>query len=225
MPTITERVLALIVLVLVGPLLAALSLGIALGGQSPLFLQERVGYKGQLFRIFKFRTIPDGGWDKAEQQARGSFVARLRLAVFKRISAVLRATGLDELPQFGNILLGDMQLIGPRPLVYDDFIALPQPRLARCVVPPGITGLAQINGGQTLDPVSKLALDLYIIEHLSFRMVAKIVFRTVCRILGFTSAIAKASETDLTLAMRHMYLSHHQAIPVSVERNLERRVA
>lgn len=221
-PTVTERGLALIVLVLVGPALTALALVILMGGQHPLFLQERVGYKGRLFRIFKLRTIPNGGWEEAERQARNNRIARLQLAVFRRISAVLRATGLDELPQFANILLGDMQFIGPRPLVYEDFMALPEQRLERCIVPPGITGLAQINGGQSLDPVSKLALDLYIIEHLSFRIVVKIVFRTICRILGFTSAIEKASEVDVALATRHVY---NQAIPVKVETNPERRMA
>ncbi|MFZ5965212.1 sugar transferase [Thalassococcus sp. BH17M4-6] len=203
-PTIGERTLALYVLIATSPVLILLALFIAFGGQNPIFCQDRVGFMGRLFSIYKFRTIPDEGWKAAERRACESRVAAIRLFIFKRVSAVLRSTGLDELPQFANIVKGDMQIIGPRPLIVDDFIALPERRLERCAVPPGITGLAQINGGQHLDPTSKLALDLYVIDHQSFGIVCKIVTRTVLRIVRGTSATAEASAHDLKLARHHM---------------------
>lgn len=201
---IADRVFALIVLAAVSPILIILGLLISLGGQRPLFLQERIGYAGKPFLIFKFRTIPDGGWDVAEREAGKSRAARLRLTLFRKVSRTLRSTGLDELPQFANVLRGDMQIIGPRPLVFDDFIALPEGRMERCAVPPGITGFAQINGGQDLDASSKLALDLYVIDHLSFGMTARIVWRTIIRIVRGAAATANANARDLAHARTHM---------------------
>ncbi len=199
-----DKLFALCVLVIVSPVLLAMWALILLGGQRPIFLQERIGLAGRPFQIFKFCTIPDGGWDRAKRAAGASGIASLRLALFKKVSRILRSTGLDELPQFANILKGDMQIIGPRPLIFDDFIALPEGRMDRCAVPPGITGFAQINGGQDLDSASKLALDIYVIDHLSFGMTARIVLRTIFRIICGTSATASANDRDLSRAQRHL---------------------
>ncbi len=203
-PSVCDRVFALTIVVLASPLLAILSLLILLGGQRPLFFQERVGYKGKIFCIYKFRTMPDEGWDVARKCAESSALARGQLAIFVYVSVMLRKTGLDELPQFANILKGDMQVIGPRPLMEGDFMALPERRLERCDVLPGITGLAQINGGQELDSESKLALDLYLIKKPSLGVSIKIVTRTILRILGFASATATISDMDLELARRNL---------------------
>ncbi|ARE40281.1 Lipid carrier : UDP-N-acetylgalactosaminyltransferase [Rhodovulum sp. P5] len=186
------------------PLMSSIALVSILGGQKPIFFQKRVGQYGRDFCIFKFRTIPDGGWQLAELKATHSRVARIRLGLFGKISAILRATGLDELPQFVNIMRGDMRLIGPRPLMREDFMALPEARAARCAVPPGITGLAQVNGGQDLDPASKLALDIYFIDHASFAMTAEIVARTFCRLTGITIAISSTNQCDLAKAMQNL---------------------
>lgn len=199
-----DKLFALSVLVIVFPVLAVWWALILLGGQSPIFLQERIGLAGRPFQIFKFRTIPDGGWGKAERAAGSSRMSGLRLTLFKKISSVLRSTGLDELPQFANVLKGDMQIIGPRPLVIDDFTALPEGRMERCAVPPGITGFAQINGGQDLDSASKLALDIYVIDHLSFGMTARIVWRTIVRIVRGTAATANANARDLSRAQEYL---------------------
>lgn len=207
-----DRAFAFVVLTLFSPLMIALTLLIAFGGERPFFLQERVGYKGRTFRILKFRTIPKKGWKSAEEQAETSLLARAQLAIFKAVSAVLRKRGIDELPQFANILRGDMQVLGPRPLMREDFDALPARRLERCDVLPGITGLAQINGGQELDPESKLALDLYQIKNLSAGVSTKIVLRTIMRLLGFSSATAKIDMPDLDCALREMGLVDEDAM-------------
>lgn len=201
---IFDRLFALSVLVIVFPVLASIWVLISLGGQRPIFLQERIGCAGACFLIFKFRTIPDDGWDETERAAGDSWIAGLRLTLFKKVSRVLRSTGLDELPQFANVVKGDMQIIGPRPLMFDDFVALPEGRMERCAVPPGITGFAQINGGQNLDSASKLALDIYVIDHLSISMTLRIVWRTIVRIVRGTAATANANAHDLALAQKHL---------------------
>ena len=201
---LAERFLALVALVILAPVLFLFASALALCGEDPIFRQSRVGYLGRDFNILKFRTIPEGGWDHATARARISWLARWRLALFRQVSAMMRATGLDELPQFLNILRGEMRLIGPRPLTREDFMAFPAHRFARCAVPPGITGLAQVNGGQALDPESKLALDIYYIEHASLRLVAEIFVRSFCRVTGITAAVAHTSESHLAKAMEHL---------------------
>ncbi len=220
-----DKFFALSVLVIVSPVLAIVWALIMLGGQRPIFLQERIGLAGKPFQIFKFCTIPDGGWDKAE---RAGGIAGLRLTLFKRVSRILRTTGLDELPQFANVLKGDMQIIGPRPLIFDDFIALPEGRMERCTVPPGITGFAQINGGQDLDSASKLALDIYVIDHLSFGMMIRIVWRTIIRIARGTAATASANAHDLSRAQKHLASRSRkqpEAVRVALDRTLTRPAA
>lgn len=201
---LAERVLAFVLLVILAPVLFLFALALWLCGENPIFRQSRVGRHGRDFDILKFRTIPAGGWEAARLRAARSRWAAGRLAVFGRISAVMRATGLDELPQFVNILRGEMRLIGPRPLTREDFMAFPAHRFARCAVPPGITGLAQVNGGQALDPHAKLALDLYFIKHASFRLVLEIFLRSACRISGITAAVMHTSESHLGRAMEHL---------------------
>lgn len=207
--SIFDKLFALSVLVIISPVLSVIWALILLGGQRPIFLQERIGLAGRPFQIFKFRTIPDDGWNKAEHAVEGSRIAGLRLALFTRISRILRSTGLDELPQFANVLKGDMQIIGPRPLMANDFIALPEGRMERCAVPPGITGFAQINGGQNLDSASKLALDIYVIDHLSFGLKVRIVWRTIIRIVRGTAATASANARDLSRARKHLASRSH----------------
>lgn len=201
---LADRFLALLALIILAPVLLLFAAALALCGEDPIFKQSRVGYLGRDFNILKFRTIPEGGWDHAAARAATSWRLRWQLALFRQISMMMRATGLDELPQFLNILRGDMRLIGPRPLTREDFMAFPPHRFARCAVPPGITGLAQVNGGQALDPESKLALDIYYIEHASMRLVAEIFVRSFCRVTGLTAAVAHTSESHLAKAMEHL---------------------
>ena len=83
---------------------------------------------------------------------------------------MLRTTGIDELPQLWNIVCGEMRFIKPRPLTPQGYAALPESRSLRCRSQPGLTGLAQVNGGQALDPALKLALDLYLIDRRSLSL-------------------------------------------------------
>ena len=187
-----DRLFAAAVLVLLAPLLLAIAAAIRLSSPGPVFFsQPRLGLNGRRFRLLKFRSM----------QVHSEDPGRLTQATRDdpRITSVgrfLRRTSLDELPQFFNVLMGDMSVVGPRPhaLVHND---LYKDKLAmymqRHRVKPGITGWAQINGyrGET-DTDDKMArrveFDLYYLRHWSFRMDLKIVAWTALR--GWTGGNA-----------------------------------
>ena len=136
-------------------------------GAPVLFWQERVGRNGRKFQLYKFRTLQapiDGSGEWAPEARRLS-----------RIGRALRASRLDELPQLINVISGHMSIVGPRPLLPQDQPADPR---ARLTVRPGITGWAQINGGVSIGPEDKDALDTWYIRHASWLLDALIVLRT-----------------------------------------------
>jgi len=193
-PVHWDRYAAAAGLLVVFPLLAFIWLTLRAVGQPPIFCQDRVGYREEVFTIYKFRTLPQEGWDAFAQ------AAERRAGLYRRVAALMRATGIDELPQLWNVARGDMRVIGPRPLTPEDFAALPELRHLRCRIPPGIAGLAQVNGGQALDPASKLALDLYQLEHLGVRLWLRIALRSAGRLMGFTSLISSPCPVTLEKA-------------------------
>jgi putative colanic acid biosynthesis UDP-glucose lipid carrier transferase len=167
----------------------AIAIAIKLSSPGPVFFrQRRKGLKGRPFSIYKFRSM------RVHAQERG--VVRQATRNDNRITPVgrfLRRTSLDEIPQFINVLRGEMSIVGPRPhaLEHDDLYGpLISGYLDRYRIKPGITGWAQINGyrGET-DALEKMAgrveYDLYYLRHRSFWMDIKIVLRTVVR--GFLS--------------------------------------
>ena len=186
---------ALLALVLVAPLMGMIYAALHVSGQPPIFRQDRVGYREKLFTILKFRTMPAEGWDDYEASARA-----WQVGLYRRVAGLMRATGLDELPQLVNVARGEMRFIGPRPLMKEDFDALPDFRRLRCTGLPGITGLAQVNGGQALDPASKLVLDIYQLECMGLRLWMGIALRSAGRILGFTSLVSVPCAVTLTKA-------------------------
>ncbi|WP_246721852.1 sugar transferase [Methylosinus sp. H3A] len=137
-------------------------------GAPILFWQQRIGKNGQKFLLYKFRTY------------RAPFDAHGRPAPedqrLSRVGRIIRATRLDELPQLYNVIVGHMSLIGPRPLLPQDQPDDPGPRLS---VRPGVTGWAQINGGTTVSPEEKNALDVWYIKHASLRLDLEIVIGTL----------------------------------------------
>jgi lipopolysaccharide/colanic/teichoic acid biosynthesis glycosyltransferase len=187
--------LADVVLAGVGLLVTTISfplvaLAIMLDSPGPvLFTQERVGRYGRPFRLVKFRTWTAGG---DEHAGRGG--ARSRRTAGSRITAVgtlLRRSRLDELPQFWNVLRGDMSLIGPRPFVPHEVAAL-QAQIpffrARLLVRPGLTGWAQVNHGYSnamADASVKLQYDLYYLKHQSLYLDLDIVLKTLGVMLRF----------------------------------------
>jgi lipopolysaccharide/colanic/teichoic acid biosynthesis glycosyltransferase len=137
-----------------------------------IFWQQRPGLYGRPFKLYKFRTM------RAPHDE-----LRRRIPDDQRSSAVgqlLRRTRLDELPQLFNVLIGDMSLIGPRPLLPCD---QSPDYAARLFVRPGISGWAQVNGGRIISPSDKLILDIWYVQNASWVLDVAIVFRTVKMIL------------------------------------------
>jgi Undecaprenyl-phosphate glucose phosphotransferase len=181
-----DRVLAAAILLAISPLLLAIALLIKLDSRGPvIFRQKRYGLNNRLIEIYKFRTLHVGQADTNAEQ----LVTRNDSRV-TRVGAFLRRTSLDELPQFFNVLRGDMSVVGPRPhalaakagvLQYDEII---RDYAARHRVKPGITGWAQINGwrGETSTEEQieqRVAHDFYYIDNWSLLLDLKIVLRTV----------------------------------------------
>ncbi len=142
---------------------------------SPIFAQKRIGLGGRPFTIYKLRTMRT---DAPKSVATGQL--QNAGAHITRLGAVLRKTSLDELPQFVNILRGDMSLVGPRPLVPEETDVHEQ-RLARGAysVRPGVTGWAQINGRDTVNAGKKAELDGWYAENLSFPLDTRIFLKTI----------------------------------------------
>ena len=139
-------------------------------GRPVLFKQSRPGLHGEIFTLYKFRTM------KSPNPAQGLISDEHRLTAFGR---TLRATSLDELPTLYNVIRGDMSLIGPRPLLvqYLSRYSLEQGR--RHDVRPGITGLAQASGRNALSWEQKFALDVYYVDHRSLGLDLSILVKTV----------------------------------------------
>jgi lipopolysaccharide/colanic/teichoic acid biosynthesis glycosyltransferase len=137
-------------------------------GRPVLFWQERLGWKGRLFLLYKFRTLG------APFYADGYSSPEVRKLSF--IGGFLRSTRIDELPQLFSVLLGDMSLIGPRPLLPED---QPSNVSVRLSVRPGITGWAQINGGKLVTPEEKGRLDDWYVQNASLSLDLRIMLMTV----------------------------------------------
>jgi lipopolysaccharide/colanic/teichoic acid biosynthesis glycosyltransferase len=170
-----DRVLALALLVALSPLFGLIALLIRLDDGGPVFFrQARVGRDGKPFVIWKFRTmVPDA--DRL-LDAHGQISDARRITSVGRL---LRMTSLDELPQLINILRGEMSFIGPRPGLIEHYPRLTAEQRGRYAMRPGVTGLAQTNGRNTLPWSQRIALDLKYINEYSLWLDLKILVRTV----------------------------------------------
>ena len=174
---VIDFTIALIALLVIWPILLIIYiwLTIANKGAGALFYQERPGLHGKIFKVIKFKTMSD------ERDENGELLPNeVRLT---KVGRIVRSLSLDELPQFINILKGDMALIGPRPLL-TWFLPLYTPEQARRLeVRPGITGWAQVNGRNTLSYSKKFEHDVWYVDHLNLMLDLKIVWMTVMNVL------------------------------------------
>jgi Undecaprenyl-phosphate glucose phosphotransferase len=189
--SVEDRLLGLLILMSISPVMLAIALLIKLGSPGPvLFRQKRYGFNNQLIEVLKFRTMYHELSDANAERLTQRNDPRIT-----RIGAFLRRTSLDELPQFLNVVRGDMSIVGPRPhalsakagaLLYHEAVKHYD---ARHRMKPGITGWAQVNGWRgetdTLEQIHKrVEHDLYYIEHWSLALDLRIIFRTILG--GFT---------------------------------------
>ena len=140
-------------------------------GSPVIFKQQRPGLNGKIFTMYKFRSMTDA---KDKDGNLLSDVERL-----PRFGELLRATSLDEIPEFINVLKGDMSLIGPRPQLVRDMVFMTEEQLKRHNVRPGITGLAQVSGRNAISWEDKLNYDLVYIQNISFLQDMKIAIETI----------------------------------------------
>lgn len=154
-------------------LLVTILLAIANNGK-PFFFQLRPGKHGRIFRIVKFKTMND------RCDASGKLLPDAQRLT--PIGSFVRKTSLDEIPQLINVLMGDMSLIGPRPLLVEYLPLYSTEQSRRHEVRPGITGWAQVNGRNALGWQQKFEHDVWYVDHLTFALDLKILFMTIAKV-------------------------------------------
>ena len=171
-----DIICALLVLILFWWLFVILSILVRMKLGSPIvFKQQRSGRNEKNFYMYKFRTMTE------EKDSNGNLLPdKVRLT---KLGRILRASSMDELLEVFNILKGDMSIIGPRPLLPKDVFYMSSEQRRRHTVRPGLTGLAQCSGRNSLNWDTKLEMDIKYIDHLTFCMDLKIFFRTIYQVL------------------------------------------
>ena len=175
-----DMLFALLALICLSPVYLALALAVKISSPGPvLFRQKRVGRGGRLFTIYKFRTMrTDTPRDTA------THLLQDPSRYITRVGAFLRRSSLDELPQFFNVLKGDMSIVGPRPALYNQYdLIAAREKAGVNAVRPGITGLAQISGRDELPIPVKVRYDREYVENLSLNMDARCFFGTIISVL------------------------------------------
>jgi len=165
-------VIAVAALIILAPLILATAALVRVTLGSPvLFRQIRPGKHGVPFAIVKFRTMRTGYFGE-DDASRLTWVGRL-----------LRSSSVDELPELFNVVAGNMSLVGPRPLLMQYLDRYTPEQMRRHEVRPGITGLAQVNGRNSLEWESKFELDVQYVNCCSFRLDAEIVWKTISAVM------------------------------------------
>jgi len=167
-------------LVVTAPLIAIAIVAIRLESKGhPIYRQRRVGLDGREFDVLKLRTMVDG----AEHLGAGLAVDAGDARITK-IGALLRRTSIDELPNLVNVLRGEMAIVGPRPTLPAQVALYTERELGRLAVRPGITGWAQVNGRASLPWSERIELDLWYIDHRSWRLDLRILLRSARMVLA-----------------------------------------
>nr|WP_294293683.1 sugar transferase [Pseudobutyrivibrio sp.] len=183
-----DFILALVGIVILSPLLIVLIvLGAVFMGGNPFFTQERPGKNERVFKLVKFRTMDN------RRDSNGELLPdEVRL---NRYGRFLRSTSLDELPELFNILVGDMALIGPRPLLVRYLPRYNDEQHHRHDVRPGLTGYAQAHGRNTVSWEDKFAMDVWYARNISFVLDCQIIVDTVKTVLNREGISSETSAT------------------------------
>ncbi|MBU0941583.1 MAG: sugar transferase [Bacteroidetes bacterium] len=187
---ILDVILALTGFLLLSPLFLIITIGLFVANQGkPFFFQLRPGKRGIIFKIIKFKTMND------KTDSHGNLLSDA--ARLTKIGSFVRKTSLDEIPQLVNVIKGDMSLIGPRPLLVQYLHLYSETQKRRHDVKPGITGWAQVNGRNAISWDKKFELDVWYVDHISFLLDMKIIFKTILKVIkseGITAADAATIE-------------------------------
>ncbi len=186
-----DFVLSLAAIIVLSPVLLILIVmgAIAMGG-NPFFVQPRPGKDEKIFKLIKFRTM-----DNRKDKDGNLLPDDVRLNKYGRI---LRSTSLDELPELINILVGDMSIVGPRPLLVRDMVFMTAEQRKRHTIRGGLTGLAQVNGRNNITWEQKLEYDLqYVNGGITFVNDAKIILQTVGKVLKRSDTVREGTVSDM----------------------------
>ena len=191
--TLLDKLLSLLGIVLLSPVFIVVFVVLFFNNKGKVFfIQNRPGKNGEIFKIIKFKTMND------KKDAQGNLLSDAdRLSVFGKI---VRKTSLDEIPQLFNVLIGNMSLIGPRPLLPEYLPLYNSFQNKRHLVKPGITGWAQVNGRNAITWQKKFELDVWYVNHLSFWLDIKIIFLTIKKV--FVSEGINAEGEATTIAFK-----------------------
>lgn len=175
---------SLFVLIVLFPLFFVISILIKLNSKGPVFFkQDRLGYKGSTFKIYKFRTLVDRAWEKGT----GLYITEEDERITKT-GRYLRKSHIDELPQLINIFQGEMSLVGPRPAIPYHYNYYEEWEKERLDFLPGVTGWSQIHGADAIDWDKRIKMDLWYVKNwslkLDFYVIVKTAEHILLRILG-----------------------------------------
>lgn len=184
-----DFILSFFFLVLTSPLLLLVTITLLIANKGNIFfIQKRPGKDEQLFSLIKFKTMND------KKDKDGTLLPDEKRLT--RIGSLVRKFSLDELPQFINVIKGDMSLVGPRPLLIEYLPLYNEHQKKRHNVKPGITGWAQVNGRNAISWEDKFNLDVWYVENISFSLDLKIFLLTVIKIFKREGI---SSDTSLTM--------------------------
>lgn len=183
-----DIILSGMALIILSPILLIVTILVRIKLGSPvLFKQQRPGYKGEIFTMFKFRTMLDPQTRDGKRLTDNERLDCIEKGIdilsdeerLTKFGRILRATSLDELPELWNIFIGDMSIVGPRPLatIYLPYYTLEEMR--RHDVRPGLTGWAQVHGRNTASWKKRFEYDVFYVEHCSLLLDIRTIFQTV----------------------------------------------
>ena len=185
-----DFVLSFLGLIISSPIFLVVFIALLFANKGKVFfLQNRPGKNEEIFKIIKFRTMNN------KRDAHGNLLPDLERLT--KIGKLVRKTSLDEIPQLINVLLGNMSLIGPRPLLpeylplYNDF------QKKRHHIKPGITGWAQINGRNAVEWEKKFKFDVWYVENMSFFLDLQIMFLTLKKVLKLEGVNREGEATNI----------------------------
>lgn len=188
-----DLILGVFGFIILSPFFFIITISLFVANQGkPFFFQVRPGRNGALFKIVKFKTMND----KSDKM--GNLLSDDERLTF--IGSVVRRTSMDEIPQLLNVIIGDMSLIGPRPLLVEYLPLYNDIQNRRHEIKPGITGWAQINGRNAISWEEKFNLDVWYVDNISFLLDLKILFLTIKKVVvkeGISSSTSVTMEKFL----------------------------